>query len=75
MKKGYFETIWDGVHLEEEEEKEDLDIHGCTRLQQELREGNWRLGMGRQRRAERKNKITLVTERYENIKTLYINKY
>ena len=38
-------------------------------------EGNWRLGMGRQRRMEKKNKIkTLDTERCENIKSLYIKK-
>ena len=26
---------WNGVHLEEEEEKEDLEIRGCRTLQQE----------------------------------------
>ena len=39
------------------------------------REGNYQLGMGGQRRMEKKNKFrTLGTERYANIKTLYINK-
>jgi hypothetical protein len=36
MKKGSLEKIWNGVHLEEEyEEREDLKIRGCRRLQQE----------------------------------------
>ena len=37
------------------------------------REGNWPLGMGRQRGVERK-KITLGPKRCENIKNLYIIK-
>ena len=37
------------------------------------REGNWRLGMGRQRRVEKGNKFILGTERCENLKNLYIN--
>ena len=38
------------------------------------RAGNWRLGMGRQRKkGEKENKFTLGTERCENIKTLYVN--
>ena len=35
MKKGYLEKFWNGVHLEEEEEKEDLEIQGYRKLQQE----------------------------------------
>ena len=34
------------------------------------REGNWRHGMGRQRRVEKENKFTLGTERCENIKNI-----
>ena len=30
MKKGYLEKFWNGIHLEEEE-KEDLEIHGCKK--------------------------------------------
>ena len=48
-----------------------LDAGGYNR---DDREGNWRLGMGRQRRLEKGNKSTLGTERCENIKNLYINK-
>ena len=36
------------------------------------REGNWRLGVGRQGGVKKENK-TLGTERCENIKNLYIN--
>ena len=32
MKKGYLETFWNDIHLEEEE-MEDLEILGCRRLQ------------------------------------------
>ena len=41
MKKNYLEKFWNCVLLEEEEEeeeeeeKEDLEIRGCRRLQQE----------------------------------------
>ena len=38
------------------------------------KEGDCRLGMGRQRRVEKENKFTLGTERCEHIKYLYINK-
>jgi hypothetical protein len=34
MKKGYLNKLWNGVHLEEEE-KEDLEIRGCRKLQLE----------------------------------------
>ena len=37
-------------------------------------QGNWRLGMGRERKVEKENKFTLCTERCENINNLYINK-
>ena len=30
MKKRYLEEFWNGVHLEQEE-KEDLEIHGCKK--------------------------------------------
>ena len=39
------------------------------------RAGDWRLGMGRQRGVEKENKFTLGTERCENIKNMYVNKY
>ena len=75
-KKGSLEEFWNGAHLEDEE-REDLGIPGGRRLQQECerereREGNWRLGMGRHKRAEKENKFTLGTERCENIKNMYI---
>ena len=38
MKKGSLEKIWNGVRLEEEE-REDLEIRGCRRLQQEWERG------------------------------------
>ena len=38
MKKGYVEKFWKGVHLEEEEEKEDLEIRGCRKLTTGMRE-------------------------------------
>ena len=48
-----------------------VDAGGYNRIE---RERNWRLWVGRQRRVEKKDKIiTLGTERYENIKTLYAN--
>ena len=50
-----------------------LDAGGYNRNERE-REGNWRIGMGQQRRVEKENKFTLGTERCENIKNLYINK-
>jgi hypothetical protein len=31
MKIGYLKKIWSDVHLEEEEEMEDLKIHGCRK--------------------------------------------
>ena len=34
------------------------------------REGNWRLGMGRQGGVDKQNKFTLGTERCENTKNL-----
>ena len=37
-------------------------------------EGNWQLGMGRQKGVEKKLKFTLGTDRCKNMKTLYINK-
>jgi hypothetical protein len=37
------------------------------------RDGNWRLGMGRQRGLAKENKFTLGIERCENIKNLCIN--
>ena len=37
-------------------------------------EGYLLLGMGRQRGIKEKNKFTLGTERYENIKNMYTNK-
>ena len=44
IKRGYLKKIWNGVHLEEEEEeeeeeKDDLEIRGFRKLQQEW-EGN-----------------------------------
>jgi hypothetical protein len=64
-KKVSLEEFWNCVHLEDEE-REDLEIRGCTR--------NWLLEMGRQRGAKKKNKFILGTERCYNIKNLYINK-
>ena len=34
MKEGFLEKFWTGVQLEEKE-KEDLEIRGCRKLQQE----------------------------------------
>ena len=31
MRKGYLETIWNGVCLENEEERDDLEILGCMK--------------------------------------------
>ena len=47
-----------------------MDSGGYNRNE---RKGNWRLGMGRQRRMEKENKFTLGTEICENIKNLHIN--
>ena len=70
MKKGYLEKFRNGVHLEEEE-KEDLEIRGFRKQQQEWErreltcngstETNW-------------GDKTLGTERYANIDTQYIHK-
>ena len=49
-----------------------LDAGGYNRNQSA---GNWRLGMGGQRGAEEEDSFTLGTERCENIKNLYKNKY
>ena len=65
--KGSLGKFWNVAHLEDEETK-DLKIRGCWRLQQNVGEGNWRLGG-----VEKENQ-TLGTERCENIKNLYINK-
>ena len=51
-----------GDHLEEEEEKEDLEICECRSNSGNEREGNEQHGIGRQRRIVKKNK-TLGTER------------
>ena len=40
MTKDSLEKFWDGVHLENEQ-REDLEIRGCRRLQQELK--RWEL--------------------------------
>ena len=37
-KKGSLEEFWNGVHLEDEE-REDLKIRGCRRLQEERERG------------------------------------
>ena len=37
-KNGSLEEFWNGAHLEDEE-KEDLEIRGCTKLQQEWERG------------------------------------
>ena len=65
--------IMEVVQLEDEE-REDLEIRGCRRLQQEWEREELQHGMDRERRVEKKKKfITLGPERCENIKTLYIN--
>ena len=51
-----------------------VDARGYKRNERE-REGNWRLGMGRQIRVEKENKFTSGTERCENIKNLNIQYY
>ena len=74
MKKDSLEKFWTGVHPKDEERK-DLEIGGCRRLQQERERGELTTWNRPTRRVENKNKIkTLGTEKYENIKTLYINK-
>ena len=57
IKEGPLWEFWNGAHLENEE-REDLEIRGFRRLQEEWE----RLGMGRQRRVEKKkNTFTLGT--------------
>ena len=56
-KKGSLEEFWNGAHLEGEE-MEDIEIHGAGGYNRNEREGNWRLGMGRQRGVEKKSKLT-----------------
>ena len=60
MENGYFEKLWNGVQLEEEEKK-DVEIRGCSIE----REENLQHGMGRQRGMEKKNK-TLGTDRLQS---------
>ena len=46
-----------------------------TEMREREREGgNWRLGMGRPRGVEKKNKFTLGTERCENSNNRFIKK-
>ena len=45
----------------------------ARRYNRNEREENWLLGMDRQRGAEKKYKLTLGTERCDNIKNLYIH--
>ena len=52
-----------------EKTSEFLDAGGYNRNQ---RTGNWRLGMGLQRGVEKESKFSLGTEKFENIKNLYI---
>ena len=52
--KGFLEEFWNGAHLEYEE-SEDLEIRGCGGHNRNERDGNWRLGMGRQRGVEKEN--------------------
>ena len=49
MKKGYLKK-WNGVHLEEEEEKEDLETRGCMKwqLEWEIKElSTWNVSTGK----------------------------
>ena len=53
MKKGTFEKIWNDVHLEDEE-REDLKMPGCRRLQQEWESGELIWNASTEKGAEKK---------------------
>ena len=72
MKKGYLQKFWNGGHLEEEE-MEDIEIHGCMKLTTGTREKQTN-NIELIDRKEQRKKIKLQTQKDVNIDTLSVNK-